>query len=95
MSKEIKDAVPVLDNGEIIELTYPIKVEMESVPKLVLRRPKARDLSVMDSEKGDIGKAIVLIARLAGIPKSSVGQIDGGDFKKLQEVIESFLDNSP
>lgn len=96
-NKEEENHIKYLnDNGSIkISLSCPIKVGCEEVKSLIFNRLNARKMRAMDSEKGEIGKGIVLIAKSANIPVFSVEQLDYADFAKISEALESFLSSSP
>lgn len=76
-----------------VQLSYPIKAHGETLLALTLRRPKVGDLRAVDG-LGDMGKLAKLIERCAGIPATSVDQIDAVDVAALGEVIGGFLGGS-
>lgn len=75
-----------------IKLSHPVEAFGEQVSELVIKkRPKAKDLRAMDSEKGEVGKTAALMAQLTGVPSSTIDQLDAADFMKASEVVEGFL----
>ncbi|WP_163833294.1 phage tail assembly protein [Spartinivicinus ruber] len=79
-----------------VNLEYPIQCEGVTVDSITLRRPKARDLKIMETTKGgDISKSITLIAHLAEISPKAVEDLDAADFQKVSEVVASFLGAVP
>lgn len=83
-------------NGTIeIPLSYPIKIGCKEANSLIFNRLNARKMRAIDSEKGEVGKGIVLIAKSANIPVFSAEQLDYADFAKISEALESFLSSSP
>lgn len=76
---------------ETIELEYPIEIDGVEIKSLRLRRPKVRDLQVMEREKTDMAKTIMLIANLAEITPEQVQEMDAGDFARVSEVVMGFL----
>lgn len=81
---------------ETLTLQYPIQSEGTTLDTLTLRRPKARDLKLMETTKGgDIQKSVMLIANLAAISPKAVEDLDAADFQKVNEVVASFLGHNP
>lgn len=76
-----------------VPLKYPIKAHGEELRALTFRRPNVGDLRAADG-LGDVGKLAKLIERCAGIPSTSVDQIDAADVEKIGEVIGGFLSDS-
>lgn len=76
----------------IIDLEHPIEANGEQLAKLTIgRRPTVADLKAMDGQKGEVAKTSALLAKLAGVPPSSIDQMDAGDFMRAGEVVEGFL----
>ena len=75
-----------------VQLKYPIQAHGEEVRELTLRRPTAGDLAQCEG-KGDIGMTLHLIHLCAGIPPSSVAQIDGEDLSVIGGHVGSFFGN--
>ena len=76
-----------------VPLKYSIKAHGEELRALTFRRPNVGDLRASDG-LGDVGKLAKLIERCAGIPASSVDQIDAADVEQIGAVIAGFLDGS-
>lgn len=82
-----------------IKLTKPIDAHGEQITALTLREPVAEDvmvcgypLTIGDAEATPNAAAIgKLIARLGGIPPSSVKAMHMADFNKAMGVILSFF----
>ncbi len=74
-----------------IILKHPILVDGEEVTKLVLERPKIKHLKSTDGVSGDIAKVAALVSEMAGIPPSSVDQIDAEDFAVIAQEFGSFF----
>lgn len=83
------------DRSVTVTLLTPIKVANEDVTSLTLRRLKGKEIRSMDKERGTAAVTLGLIGTLAGIPPSSVDQIDGEDFTELADVIAGFFGKSP
>lgn len=94
----------VLDNGITVLLTRPIQAHGEEVTALTFREPTPKDLMesgspvlLIPSAEGDMGievrpKVIALyIARLGGIPPSSVHTLCVADFMACQGALLPFL----
>ena len=75
-----------------IELTYPLDIKGTQVSVLTMRRPKARDLEIMErTAGGSIAKTITLIANLAEITPHQVRELDGADFERVSDLVSDFL----
>lgn len=78
-----------------VTLTHPIQANGETLEIIELGRPKVKHLKIMDTATGEMERAALLIGELAGIPPSSVDQLDAEDFTKLSEALAGFLGVSP
>ena len=78
-----------------IQLKHPIKVEGTEIDSLTIRRPKVRDLKVIDQTKGEVARGIALVATLCDIPEPSVNEMDAEDFQAVSEVVGNFLGVAP
>jgi hypothetical protein len=76
-----------------VELDYPIQAHGETVKQLTFRPPKTRELREVDAlGKGLNTECIAgLIVRLAGIPMSSVDQLDPIDFFSIANALAPFF----
>ncbi|MBV5272502.1 MAG: phage tail assembly protein [Lamprocystis purpurea] len=74
-----------------IALEYAIEAHGETLSQLTLRRPRVRDLRLLDEAKGDVGKTAALIGALAGLTPREVDQLDAGDFTRLGLAVADFL----
>lgn len=79
----------------VVTLKYPIKANGQVLEELTLERPRVKHLKAADGAKGEMEKTALLISELAGIPPSSVDQIDAADFAQLAEVIGGFFEQRP
>jgi hypothetical protein len=75
-------------------LEYPIPVNGKPLSTLSIRRPKARDLEIMDTYTGDVERTIQLISNLAELTPDEVRDLDGEDFNKIQEYVLDCLGKS-
>ena len=63
---------------------------------IALRRPKARDLKVMDRFDGrEIEGTIHMIAALSGLEIAAVENMDAEDFGALGELLAAFMPDGP
>jgi hypothetical protein len=75
-----------------IPLTYPVEAFGEDIKELqIKRRPTTKDLKVMDSEKGEVGKTAALLAKLTEVPPATIDKMDAADFSKASDVVTGFL----
>lgn len=79
-------------------LKYPIEIKADKSDKIIetitvieLRRPKGKQLKVMDKVQGENAKTLALIAACSGLPLSTLDEIDGEDFADLAEIVEVFF----
>lgn len=77
-----------------IDLQYPIQAHGEEITFLEMKRPTVKQLKKISKSGDEVEKSAAMIAELAGIPPSSVDMIDAADFIAINEVIESFFENS-
>ncbi|MDX9860883.1 MAG: phage tail assembly protein [Rhodospirillales bacterium] len=74
-----------------IPLSAPISANGAEVRELVLRRPKVKDLRVIDDAKGEVDKVVTLAAHLADVPPSSINDMDAADFVRLATALAGFF----
>jgi len=77
-----------------LELRNADGAVIETITVLVLRRLKGRDLKAMDGAKGQGSMVLALIAASAGVPPSTVDQLDAEDVTAAGEVVADFLGGS-
>ncbi|MBU2714223.1 phage tail assembly protein [Zooshikella harenae] len=74
--------------SQIYTLEYPINVNGEVVSEIKLRRPTVKDMKNTEKQGGgDFEQAIALIASLSGISQQDIENIDGADFKKINNLV--------
>lgn len=92
------------DQGQalVAEVTHPLLVPVtitkrrsneeivERIEELTVRRPKAKDLRIMDRPGGDVGKTIELLAALTGQPVKVIDELDQADMEALSAILENF-----
>ncbi|MBK1690970.1 phage tail assembly protein [Ectothiorhodospira mobilis] len=77
---------------EEIKLEHPITADGQEVQSLKLRRPKVRDLEVMEAAGDrDIARSVSLIANLAEVSPDALRELDAGDFMRVSETVAGFL----
>ncbi|WP_330926824.1 phage tail assembly protein [Candidatus Sororendozoicomonas aggregata] len=84
----------MVKGAEKITLAFPIEVDGTETDTLYLRRPKVRDLKLMDSFSGDVEKSIQLLAALCEIPPTSVEDMDTADFERCSKKVEGFMQSA-
>lgn len=75
-----------------VDLVYPIQAHGDECRQLTIRPPTAGDLGQCDG-MGEIAMTLHLIHLCAGIPPSSVNQIDASDLTSVGTVIGRFFGN--
>jgi hypothetical protein len=78
-----------------VALSRPIKVGDDELSELLLREPTAGDLEATDGADGDVAKSILLIAKLADVPPSSIRSLRAKDLQTVSEAIAPFLPQPP
>lgn len=79
-----------------ITLMYPVESHGVLVKEVHLRRPKVRDLEIMDKVKGgEVAKGIALVANLSELDPETIRDMDPLDFNKLAEGVGFFLGVTP
>lgn len=58
---------------------------------VTIRKPKVRDLVLLDSVDGEVQKEILLISTLSQLPEDEILDMDLPDYGKLQEKVQGFL----
>ena len=78
-----------------IKLTgEPIRAHGELLDELTLKRPKAKILKKFDAGNGDVATGFEMISEIAGIPPSSVDDLEMQDWRVCSDVVSYFLDSS-
>lgn len=75
-----------------IPLEFPIDFEGKKLTEITMRRARVQD--VVNARKGKLDEAeqeTKLIATLCGLPPAAILELDLADYKKLQEVLQSFF----
>lgn len=86
-------------------INYPLKhpVELknkegqvvETITELNLRRLKGRDMrQAIDGAKGQGAMTLALLARSAGLPPSTIDELDGEDITAAGAIVADFLGGS-
>lgn len=78
------------DDKMKFELRSPIPVEGREVKVLEMRRPKAKDFKAIEGVQGDHSRNIALMARLADVPPSSIDELDGADYLRINDAAKNF-----
>jgi hypothetical protein len=85
-----------MTNPITIALAIPVSVDGSTITEISIRRPKVRDLRVLEEATGDkstqLDQGAVLVALLAGIPETAVEEMDAADFARASEVIGGFFE---
>jgi hypothetical protein len=81
---------------EKIELKYPIDIAGRGKTCAIeLRRPKVKDLEIIDRFESGTEKNINLIAHLAEWTPDEVREIDCADYARIAKKIDDFLGSAP
>jgi len=78
-----------------IRLTEPVEWQGQKITELSLRRPKVRDLRIMEetatTKPGQLDQGAAMVALLTGIPAEAIEELDAADFTKVSEAIAGFF----
>lgn len=81
---------------QTLKLTKPIEALGEEVRELTFPdEATAEDLLASDKAEGEIGKQLVIMSRLTGIPQSSLKKMNGRDFRKAIVITQGFFSDGP
>jgi len=84
-----------MSNSQTYKLKYPLTWVDDEISEIIIPdRLKAKHLKAMDTGEGEIGKMISLLAELAKVPVSIMGDLDIVDMNALAEVIGDLLGES-
>ncbi len=83
-----------MDNVMVIGLTKPIKFGEETIDKLTLREPVARDFRELNATK-PFAMMLDLAATLSGVPVSVIDQLCATDTMAVCDKVGGFLPASP
>jgi len=80
--------------SEKLKLKVPLTVDGKTVAEVSIRRPKVKDIRVVESTKGegDLQQGIVTVSLLTGISVEEIDDMDAGDFARVSEVVGGFFD---
>ena len=78
-----------------VHLTYPVQHGGQTIAEITMRRPKVRDIERLDKLTGDAFRSVTLISDLSGQAPDVIREMDTADFKKLGEVVQDFLGDTP
>lgn len=74
-----------------IDLKYPITENGQTIRTVTLRRPRVADLMAMDSVTGQTAKTVRLVANLAEMSPTAVGNLDAEDYGRVAAELERFF----
>lgn len=77
--------------SDTIQLNYPVTINGVETDQLTIRRPKVRDIKLMDKHKGDISKSIGLLSALCEVPPEAIEELDAEDFAKVSARVAGFM----
>lgn len=83
-----------MSDTQVIKLQYPRTVGDRQVSQLTLRRPRVKDLKLMDKLEGVEG-SVAMIAQLTGEPDALIEELDAADFMAISDTVEGFLPATP
>lgn len=73
----------------IVALDFPIQDgQGNTLTELTLRRPKAKDLRVAQSQKNEVDQEFFLLAQLTGLVMEDIGELDIADYQKVQQALQ-------
>ncbi len=82
-------------SSEHITLKYPVDHKGDHISTIEMRRPKVKDMLTVDKINGDMQKGIRMMSNLSGHPETVFHEMDMEDMKTCNDVLASFLGESP
>ena len=85
------------DDGSVtIKLLEPIETKVKGkeafIEELKIRKPRAGDLEVADTAKGDVSAMMAIIAGLSGIAVAETRRLELPDWNRVNVIVKSFFD---
>lgn len=82
-----------------VKLVRPVRVDERMITEVVIRRPKVRDLKVMEKlrepSSTELDQGIAMAATLCDLPLEAMDDMDAADFAAISEVLAGFLPRTP
>jgi len=79
------------ERSTVVVLEYPVTSNGETLQRLNVRRPKVKDLEMVDGIEGEMAKSIRLLANLSDTTDDHIRDMDAGDFQKAADLVGDFL----
>ncbi|MEJ1398773.1 MAG: phage tail assembly protein [Candidatus Sedimenticola sp. (ex Thyasira tokunagai)] len=74
------------------KLEHPIKsTDGSEISTLKVRRPRVKDIEIMEEETTQLGKSIRLLSLVAAISEDDIRSMDAKDFNTVSEAVAGFL----
>ena len=88
----------MIEPNKTFPLAVPVTVGGQSYDKLILRRPKGREIRELRNGSARPGAAVgdltvTMMANLAEVPEEVFDELDGGDFRAVENWLETLLGN--
>lgn len=86
-----------MSGSTLYTLRHPVQLKtkdgelLETITSVRLRRLKGRDMRALDQAKGNGSTLLLLIAKSADLPPSTVDEFDGEDVTELGTIVSGFL----
>ena len=86
------------------QLKHPIVLKLwaagaaareETIQEVTLRRPKAKDLRLLDGQEGNFARSLTLLGALSGLSRPAIDEMDAEDIKALGEIVGDFFPDLP
>lgn len=81
-------------NTTPVALAIPVEWQGQKIAEVAVRRPKVKDLRVIDAasrDKSQLDQGAAMIAQLTGLHPDAVDELDAQDFTAISEVIAGFF----
>lgn len=84
--------MPEMDKRKEVEivLDFPVQLADRKLEKVVMRRPKMKDMLKYDFATLSLAESIKLIASLCGLVPEEVEELDSSDFEELMNQFLRF-----
>jgi len=75
-----------------VKLAHPVEAEGRTLDRLLMRRPRVRDMLAAEKRSGsDAEKEVAMFASLCEVAPSVIESLDLADYQALQEAYRGFL----
>jgi len=83
------------EQGEKVDLKYPLTIEGKAVNAIYVRRAKVRDILSSKLTGDNMADDVTILAKLTGINPPELEDMDMADYQAAMKVARDFLGLTP